>query len=268
MLFFKQLEFLQNMMQNITERQNYAEIVILSTNDLHSSQKNEIVDSIALWQPKIADVAFYVEERFRTYQYVLLAKKKKLSGVFFIDYFSVDNDLYLYIGSAFSPDFFVYANTFIFLFNYFSTFYPQIYLLAEAQNPTLVPHWHFLFPKGKAFSVFNCHELDKKYKFVINEFQKQIKHFINFDLESFKTKSDCTLFKKSKRTEVLTDFFLKHNINLNAGESIVLFASINRTDLMQMKENMLYWIKGTEAMRVGFIQNLLTNAEKIYVPNE
>lgn len=230
------------------------------TSDLDLTQKKSVFLAIQAWFPNDLLLPSYLEKRLTLYPYILVSKKTRLIGVFFIDFFKTNDELFLYIGPIFSRNFFAYSATFMRIFHHYCERYKTVHLLTEAQNPTIAMHWHLLFPKETTYSAFNHHKPSNAQWQYIKLYQEHISHFTCFNSRLFKTTSKESLFKDSKSHQILVNYLEKRSIFLMNGDSMVLYTSFKSSDLPKMSSHIHTWVQNKTSLKKQFIQTLLESS--------
>lgn len=234
-----------------------GDVKLYSLKDLDVAKQEMLLLAIQNWFPHRTILRSYLTKRLTTYSYVLLSKKHTLSGIFFMDMFDVERELFLYVGPSFAKNFFAYLDGFMYLFKHYFGQYHTIHLLAEVQNPLIMMQWHLLFPEDTTRSIFNYKKLTCAQWKKIELYEQQIKHFMGFHRGCFKTTSDESLFNPTKQNQILVNYLIKKQIFLEAGDSAVLYTAFRKQDIPLMMEKVPSWLKEKKRLKEYFIRTFL-----------
>lgn len=226
----------------------------LPCSELDTDLKSEAISAMRKRHPHIFPGA--IENCFERYPRVVVVKRfGKVAGLFFVNEFSKDKDTYLYVGPLIFIDRISFASATLTLFFSKLLRFRRLYILAEIQNPELLIHVHSvmktaIYPRPFSF------DWDDQINTVRSEFMDKIPQLGEVNRTSFTSRCSENYFRKTAKRNALHSWLIKHGVNLEKSESLIVIMVLNKANCILMILRTLFFITIYPKHREWYLKKL------------
>ena len=198
----------------------------------------------------------YIMKCFDRYPNVVISyRKKEIKGCYFFSEFQEEGASYYYLGPTFFLDKLSLSSTYFHSFLQAINKKEQTFFMAELQNPELIMHIHYAFPKS-VFPQAKTFYVSERAKEALSKFSKKITQLDELDMKSFKSKGNSSLYYPSKKKHLVSDWLENNNIYLNQNESLILIFDLDTRALREFKKRLIYGLLTYPSHKTKYIKDL------------